>query len=108
MIINHDIDNVCRSKSFDKSNEVYIRDLLYDIIITNIPGSKILKDILDKLILSDKISDVCKYDIIEIMALYEFRVINGRRMIVHLEAAILHIMAVIYKLNYGLYLTWTN
>ena len=96
IIINHDINQICRQKSIDKSDKLFLRDLLYDILITNISGSKILKDLLNKLLTNKDLPDECKYKIIDTIAYYEYCLINGRRMIVHLEAAVIKIMKIIY------------
>jgi hypothetical protein len=73
-----------------------VRDLLYNIMITNISGSKILKDILDKLCDNNDIPDECKYGIVATMAYYEHNLIRGRRNIVHLEAPIIKIMKILH------------
>jgi replication factor C subunit 3/5 len=81
-----------------KSNReiLLIQDFLYKIMITNITGTQIIKDIIDKLLLSDNVSDQCKFNIVEIAATYEHNLIRGRREIIHLEAFIFGIMYDIY------------
>ena len=64
-------------------------------MITNIPGSKVLIDIMNKLCDCADVPDDCKYQIIETVAKYEHNIITGRRMIVHIEAAIINIMMIL-------------
>lgn len=77
-------------------NIVKIRDMLYKIIITNIDEIRILKDILDSLIDSDKITDDAKFNIIDIASEIEFNLKRGRREIVHLEA---FVQKVLYEIR---------
>ncbi len=69
-----------------------IRDDLYNIMITNIPGSNIIKDIVDELMKTEKIPWSCKLDISEIAAIAEDKLIKGRREIIHLELFIIGVM----------------
>lgn len=88
--IRNDVDIISKSE-----NKLYIRDLLYNIMITNISGTRILKDILNKLCDNPSIPDECKYDIINVAAYYDHNLIRGRRSIIHLEALIISIMKII-------------
>ncbi|AYV80945.1 MAG: replication factor C small subunit [Harvfovirus sp.] len=90
IIISHRMDQI--STNVKVENKLYVRDLLYNIMITNISGSRILKDILNKLCDNPKLPDECKYEILDICAYYEHNLIRGRRNIIHLEAPILKIM----------------
>jgi len=74
-----------------------IREYLYDIMITNINETKILKDILDKLLTNKHISIDCKYKIIEEASFYEFNLIRKRREIIHLEGFIQKVIYILYK-----------
>lgn len=78
--------------SCELKNLKYIRDLLYKIMITNISGTQIIKDIIQKLLKNNNVSFKCKIDISEIGAKYEHNLIRGRREIIHLEAFINGIM----------------
>ena len=78
---------------------VFIRGKLYSIMITNITGSVIIKDILKCLLKSDQISWLCKMNIIEIAAKYEHRLIEGRRDITHLEGFIVGSIYQIHKMQ---------
>lgn len=90
IIISHKLDQITSNIKIE--NKLYIRDLLYNIMITNISSTRILKDILNKLCDNPKIPDDCKYEILEICAYYEHNLIGGRRNIIHLEAPIIKIM----------------
>lgn len=72
-----------------------IRDLMYNIMITNITGTQIIRDLVDKLILTD-IPYICKVDITEIAADYEDNLIKGRREIIHLDAFIAGVLNSLY------------
>ena len=120
MIIAHDIEyinnpvktnksvenaKICKTDKLSKSNQdkpekkekMYIRDLIYNIMITNINGARILKDITNKLLDNNDIPDECKYEIIHIISYYEHNLIRGRRFIIHLEAMIVRIMGVLFR-----------
>ena len=96
IIISHNIEQINTNDKEEKNKRLYIRDLLYNIMITNINGTHILKDILNKLCDNEDIPDECKYEIINIAAHYEHNLIRGRRNITHLEAPILKIMKLLY------------
>jgi len=73
-----------------------IRDLVYKVMITNIDGTTIIKDIVKKILETD-ISIETKINIIELAANYEHNLIRGRREIIHLESFIIKSMEMIYK-----------
>ena len=98
MIISHNIKQINIVQLKDKLDKrLYIRELLYSIMITNISGSKILRDLTNKLCDNVDIPDECKYDIINVMAYYEHNIIRCRRNIMHIEAPILKIMRTLYE-----------
>lgn len=97
IIISHDINQINNSDKTDKTDKLYIRDLLYNIMITNISGSRIMKDILNKLCENTDIPDECKYQIIDEIAFYEHNLVRGRRNMIHLEAPIIKIMKILYE-----------
>ena len=66
-------------------------------MITNIDETKILRDLLDELLVRDQIPVKCKYDIISSAALYEHNLMRCRREIVHLEAFVQAVMYILYK-----------
>jgi len=97
MIISHDIKQINIVLKDKNDKRLFLRDLLYNIMITNISGSKILKDITEKLCDNNDIPDECKYEIVRVMAYFEHNIIRGRRMIMHIEAPILKIMRILYN-----------
>ena len=76
---------------------IKIRALFYTIMITNINETKILRDLLDELLICNQIPILCKYDIISAAALYEHNLMRCRREIVHLEAFVQSVMYILYK-----------
>jgi replication factor C subunit 3/5 len=94
MIISQDIFEICKKSTVE--NSTYIRDILYNMQITNISGTKILNMLLDALCENNDIPEECKLQIIEIIAHYEFNVTSCRRIITQLEPVIIKIMQVLY------------
>ena len=76
-----------------------IRGLLYNIMITNITGTQIIKDIVKHVFENKNINKKCKENIIEIAAKYEHNLIRGRREIMHLDPFIIGLMCIINKYN---------
>lgn len=78
------------------SSLIEIRQDIYTIIITNINGNKIVKDILDKIIIRPEldISQVIK--IVDIASKLEFNFTRGRHEIMHIEPFINGIKGVIF------------
>ena len=70
-----------------------IREDLYNMMITNISGSDIIKCIVDELMKCKKIPWSCKINISEISAIAEDNLIKGRREIIHLESFIIGVMS---------------
>jgi DNA polymerase III, gamma/tau subunits len=101
IIISHNLDQLTTTyfKGFTqtKHNNIYIRDLLYKIIISNISGTRIMRDLVNKLCDNTDIPNDCKYEIIEYVSKYEHNLVKGRRVIMHLEAMICKIMYILYK-----------
>ncbi|AYV84841.1 MAG: replication factor C small subunit [Hyperionvirus sp.] len=93
IIISHRMDQI--STNVKVENKLYVRDLLYNIMITNISGTRILRDVLNKLCDNVDVPDECKYQILEICAYYEHNLVRGRRNIIHLEAPIVKIMKIL-------------
>ena len=79
----------------NKGNILEIRTKIYDILITNITGTKIIVDLVDKLMLHPKIPDECKILIPEIAAECECNLVQGRREIMHLDLFVISIMALL-------------
>ena len=77
------------------SAELEIRGFIYNIMITNITGTKIIKDIVKSIFSNDKVNENGKLGIAEMAAKYEHNLIRGRREIIHLEAFIFGLMYVL-------------
>lgn len=79
----------------DLENISEIRNILYNIMITNIDGTIIISNILHEIIKRD-LSEAAKCKIINAAAKYDHNIIRGRREIIHLEGFIITIMHIIY------------
>lgn len=73
---------------------ITIRSILYNILITNISELDLLKSILKK-ILEEDLTDIQKYKIIKIASDIDFRLINSRHLIYHLEKFITNVFFII-------------
>lgn len=73
------------------------RKLAYSIKNDGVPSSKIIKDVVNKLIESDEITDKCKLDIVFLGTKYEHRLATKNKNIMHLDAFFIGITdAIIY------------
>ena len=90
------IDNISDLIIKSDLDEIYnIRNMVYNLLITNIIPSVILKDILLNLC-SKNLSEKIKYKIINSATIYEHSLIKRRREILHLEAFIINVMNLIW------------
>lgn len=89
-----DIINFCSEKRISLLYINDIRNILNIILISNISGTEIMIELLEKLINSDYDS-LLKDKIIKSIAKYEYRLAKGKRNIIHLEALIIHIIYII-------------
>lgn len=80
---------------FDLKNIASIRLLLYNIMITNINGSQIIRSVLEKLLPQLK-TDQQKIAVVEKATQCEHRLLLGRREINHLEAFIIGTFDIIH------------
>lgn len=76
-----------------------IRKMIYGLLTTNISGSQILKDIVLGLFKCEKINDICKMKISEIAAVFEHRLIIGRREIDNIEPFVAEAIYILGKYN---------
>jgi replication factor C subunit 3/5 len=67
-----------------------IREYFFNLTITNYTGIYILKDIINLLYMSNKISNKIKQQIVSKGANIEYRFMKGRREIIHFDAFIAH------------------
>ena len=72
-----------------------IRNLIYNILITNIDGSKIIRDLVIELCNSNTIKEEDKFKIIEESTKYEYNLLRGRHEIMHLEGFVMAIFNII-------------
>ena len=86
-------DLICEVKI---DNLQTIRTLLYNVMITNVSSTEIIKDVMFKICESPLIQNESKYKIIEITAKYEHNLTRGRRDIVHLIGFVATTMKIIF------------
>jgi replication factor C subunit 3/5 len=76
-----------------------IRDIFFNIWITNYEGVKIVKDIIKNVLKSDEMTEECKLNIIIKTSELEYNMLRGRREIIHFDALITQIMKIIKDHN---------
>jgi replication factor C subunit 3/5 len=77
-----------------------IREIFYNLFITNIPTHIIIRNIMIKLL--EYVSDLeLKINIIEITSIFELRLSNGTRNICHIESYIIRIIYLLNMFNNG-------
>lgn len=76
-----------------------IRILMYNIMITNISGIEIMRELIKKILKSKKITENCKLNVAELGAIYSTRLMKCRREIIHLEAFVIGVINVFNKYN---------
>jgi replication factor C subunit 3/5 len=89
-----DIINYCSEKKITLQYINEIRNILNIILISNITGTEIMIELLQKLLNHDY-DDNLKDKIIKSVAKYEYRLVKGKRNIIHLESLIIHIIYII-------------
>ena len=85
LIIKSDLDNIHN-----------IRTMIYNLLITNVEPSIILKDLLLNLC-NKNLSEKIKHKIINSASTYDHSMVKHRREIIHLEAFIINVMNIITK-----------
>jgi replication factor C subunit 3/5 len=81
-------------------NTLLIRNIIFNLMITNISGSTIIKDLIDTIILDKNISELSKQQIIKECTDIEYKLIKGRREIIQFDALITTIMKILYDEKY--------
>ena len=76
-----------------------IRDIFFNIWITNYEGVRIIRDIVRRLILSDKLNEKCKINIIVKTSEIEYNLLRGRREVIHFDDFVVNIMKMIQDHN---------
>lgn len=79
----------------DMSSILKIRELIYNILITNINGGSIIKDVMILLCRNNNIPMVTKVKILENASKYEHNIVRGRREILHLDAFVCHVISIL-------------
>jgi replication factor C subunit 3/5 len=72
-----------------------IRGILYNIMITNIDGSRIMIDLVEAICRSSSVPDRAKYFIRESAARIEHNLIRGRREIIHLDSFVISVIKIL-------------
>lgn len=72
-----------------------IRDVFFNIWITNYEGIKIIRDIIKNIATFDSISEDCKLNIIVKVSKIEYNMLRCRREIIHFDSFIVHIIKII-------------
>jgi hypothetical protein len=75
----------------------YIRIFFHKLTITNIDGITILRDIIDKLCINDKLSDDIKQKIVYIGSRTDYKMIKGRREIIQFDDFIMSVLNLLFK-----------
>ena len=71
-----------------------VRELFYILFITNIDVKKILYSLMSNLI--KKVNNIeLKFKVVEIVSMFELRVSQGTRFIVHIEAMMIQILTLL-------------
>jgi DNA polymerase III delta prime subunit len=90
-------------KTILKADTTYfdeIRNIFFNLIITNYTGTEILTEILVRILKNDNISEKAKVDIIKICNEGEFNMIKGRREINQFDMVIINIIDILKKKYY--------
>jgi replication factor C subunit 3/5 len=85
--------------SRDLSKIEEIRDIYYNIWITNYEGIHIVKDIIKKIVASDKINEEAKTNIIVKTSEIEYNMLRGRRQIIHFDMFVAFIVKILHHRN---------
>jgi replication factor C subunit 3/5 len=94
------INNIVQMiKSCDLTKIEEIRDIFFNIWITNYEGVKIVRDILRQLIDSDELTEQCKANIIIRISELEYNLLRGRREVIHFNSMVVSIMKYISDQN---------
>jgi replication factor C subunit 3/5 len=79
----------------DLSNMIPIRNIIFNLMITNFDGTTIMSDLVDTLCTCKKISDDSKQKIVFASAEIEYQLVKGRREIIQFDALITSVMKII-------------
>lgn len=79
----------------DLGNMIAIRNIIFNLMITNFDGTTIMSDLVDTLCMSKKISDESKQKIVFASAEIEYQLVKGRREIIQFDALITSILKIL-------------
>lgn len=88
------IVNILIKHNLNDINE--IRNIFYNIMITNIDGTNIIADLTFRM-MNKNFSENIKCKIINLAAKIDQNIVRGRREIIHLEAYVVGIMSILYE-----------
>ncbi len=77
----------------------HIRDIFFNIWITNYEGIKIVRDIVKELSISDLLSEECKLNIVVKVSEIEYNMMRGRREIIHFDSFVTQVMKIMQDYN---------
>jgi replication factor C subunit 3/5 len=103
-VIDNIVYMIIDEKKYNKlgllSTLINIKKLFYKLFITNIKTRQIISKLLIKLLNTQKDIKI-KMEIIEITSIFETRISQGTRHIIHIEAYIIRLIYLFYKHNKG-------
>ena len=82
----------------DLSTIEEIRDIFFNIWITNYEGVKIVRDIIRNLVICDNLTEECKINIIVKTSEIEYNMLRGRREVIHFDDFVVNIMKKIQQM----------
>jgi replication factor C subunit 3/5 len=74
-----------------------MRNIINNILITNISGSEIVNELLEQLLVLKHYNDDLYFNIINIFSDFEIRISKGKRSIIHIEALIMKVLCFCYS-----------
>jgi hypothetical protein len=81
--------------SCDLTNIEDIRDVFFNIWITNYEGVRIVRDVIEHIINETEMTEECKLNIVIKTAELEYNMLRGRRDIIHFDSVVTMIMEMI-------------
>jgi DNA polymerase III delta prime subunit len=91
--IYRELYKIIKSKDLNKIND--IRNIIFNLLITNITGTEIIKNLVDIIIDDEKINSKKKLEIFEVCKEAEYGIIKGRREINQFDNLIVSIIHII-------------
>lgn len=81
----------------DIGNVIRIRNIIFNLMITNYNGTTIVRDILDMICINKNITDNQKQRILQECVEFEYQLVKGRREIIQINAIISSCMSIIHE-----------